>query len=124
MKGRGTFLFKIGSLTVTFQAWVAEVHDPCILGLDFLKFIGCSLNRNGGVLVLPGGECIQLTSPMTQVSQTVPTCGLTASPTINSSLTADTQPGLLDPSPGCLAPPLQQSANDLKDRRDSIKGMW
>lgn len=36
MKGRGT-LFRLGSLTVTFQAWVAEVCDPCILGLDFFE---------------------------------------------------------------------------------------
>lgn len=28
MKGRGTFLSRVGNLTVTFQAWVAEVCDP------------------------------------------------------------------------------------------------
>lgn len=30
-------------MTVAFQAWVAEVHDPCILRLDFLRFVGCTL---------------------------------------------------------------------------------
>lgn len=61
MKGTETFLFMLGNLTVTFQAWVAEVRDHCILGLDFLRFTGCALKC--GVLILPEGECIQLTLP-------------------------------------------------------------
>lgn len=31
LKVEGLFFFRLGSLTVTFQAWAAEVHDPCIL---------------------------------------------------------------------------------------------
>lgn len=104
MKGRGTFLFRLGSLTVTFQAWVAEVRDTCILGLDFLRFTGCTLNLNCGVLMLPGGECIELTSPVQQVSWIVPTYSLTACAMINRPMTNDHR-----------APHPCQLTRDLKD---------
>ncbi len=41
IKGKGLFLFDIGGLSLLFHVRVAEVQDPCILGLDFLN--GCWL---------------------------------------------------------------------------------
>lgn len=82
MKGRATFVFTLGGLAVTSTAWVAEVRDPCILGLDFLRLTGCSLNLGSGVLVLPDGRCVQLTSPSQRVTQIVPTYSFTAHPDV------------------------------------------
>lgn len=50
----GTFVFAIGNIFVTFQAWVAEVKDSCVLGLDFLRRKGFELDLRLGNLILPG----------------------------------------------------------------------
>lgn len=100
------------------------MHDSCILGLDFLRFVGCTLNLNCKVLILPGGECIQLTSPAQQVSQIVPTNSLTACATMSSPLTHAAQPDLPNSSPDCFVLPLHQQRGDLNDRRDSIGVIW
>lgn len=84
------------------------MRDSCILGLDFLRFIGCTLNLNCRVLILPGGECIQLTSPAQQVSQIVPTNSLTACATMSSPLTHAAQPDPPNSSPDCVVLPLHQ----------------
>lgn len=52
IQGRRDFLFTVGDLSVYFTAWVAEVQDPCILGLDFLRTIGCVLALGRGCLYL------------------------------------------------------------------------
>ncbi len=38
MLGRGVVAIRVGGLSVNFKVWVAEVQNPCILGLDFLWF--------------------------------------------------------------------------------------
>lgn len=124
MRGRGTFVFTLGNLAVTFQAWVAEVRDPCILGLDFLRFTGCVLNLSSGVLVLPGGQGVQLTSPSRQVSQVMPTYSASAHPV------GITPPAhVLQSSPPVLAadqavPPPCQLPGDLNDRMEAIRDIW
>lgn len=35
MRGRRVFQFEVGDLSVPFAAWVAEVQNVCILGLDY-----------------------------------------------------------------------------------------
>ncbi|MGH0175142.1 UNVERIFIED_CONTAM: hypothetical protein FKN15_069749 [Acipenser sinensis] len=40
MLGKGRFAIEVAGRTVHHPVWVAEVQDPCILGLDFLWFTG------------------------------------------------------------------------------------
>lgn len=50
MLGRGMVVIKVGGLSVNFKVWVAEVQDPCILGLDFLRFARCVLDLGGNIV--------------------------------------------------------------------------
>lgn len=47
---------------VTFQACMAEVCDPCSLGLDFLKISGFPLNLSSRVMMLPWEQFVSQTS--------------------------------------------------------------
>lgn len=71
-KGKGIFEFNIGGLSVLFAAWVAEVQDPCILRLDFLKAVGGVLDLGKDSLTLPGGRLVKLTLPLPQTSPHCP----------------------------------------------------
>ncbi len=124
MKGRGTFVFTVGGVAVTFSAWVADVRDPCILGLDFLRLTGCALDLGAGVLVLPGGQHVQLMSPSQQVTQVVPTYSLTAHPEVRGSSALGVQSGHIG-SPGDqrVLTPLQQPM-DMEDRAGAVRGIW
>ncbi|KAJ8412696.1 hypothetical protein AAFF_G00116470 [Aldrovandia affinis] len=42
---------------------VTEVQDPCILGLDFLKFARCLLDLGENTLSFPGGPTVKMISP-------------------------------------------------------------
>jgi hypothetical protein len=42
--GKGSLQLGIGSLVMPQELWVADIHDQCILGLDFLKAHGCQVN--------------------------------------------------------------------------------
>lgn len=81
MAGRGTLLFTVGDLSVTFSARVAEVQDPCILGLGFLRSTGCVVHLWFGELVLLGGHRVRLTTP----SRHVPSLSVGASISTTSS---------------------------------------
>ncbi|XP_063333353.1 uncharacterized protein LOC134629763 [Pelmatolapia mariae] len=59
----GVFQFKVGDLGVPYAAWVADVQDACILGLDFLRAIGGVLDLGKGFLILPDGKRVQLIPP-------------------------------------------------------------
>lgn len=129
MKGKGTFVFTVGSLAVTFSPWVAEVKDPCVLGLDFLRGIGCILDLAADMLILPGGQAIQMIPPHNQVFPVVPIfCTAAHSETVNPHLdeirpsppTPATQAVML---PDDSALPLQQVVVPL-DRREAIRGIW
>lgn len=74
IRGRGTFVFAVGGTVVTFQAWVADVKDPCVLGLDFLRLIGGVLDLGAGLLVLPGGQVVQIISPHSHIPPGAATC--------------------------------------------------
>ena len=42
--GRCELMVKVGSTEVLQQFWIADIHDQCILGLDFLAPQGCLVN--------------------------------------------------------------------------------
>ena len=50
--GRGQLQLGIGSLVVPQELWVADIHDECILGLDFLQAHGCQVNLKEGSLII------------------------------------------------------------------------
>jgi len=52
--GRGQLQLGIGSLTVPQELWVADIHDECILGLDFLRTHNCQVNLKDGSLIIGG----------------------------------------------------------------------
>lgn len=47
--------------TVHFAAWVVDVQDKCIVGLDFLRTVGCNLELGWDILIFPGGQYVRLT---------------------------------------------------------------
>ena len=57
--GRGQLQLGIGSLVLPQELWVADIHDECILGLDFLQAHSCQVNLKDGSLVI-GEEEIPL----------------------------------------------------------------
>ncbi|KAJ8414471.1 hypothetical protein AAFF_G00053410 [Aldrovandia affinis] len=63
MLGRGKVVITVGGLSVELRVWVAEVQDPCILGLDFLKFARCLLDLGENTLSFPGGPTVKMISP-------------------------------------------------------------
>ena len=69
IRGRCELLMKIGSTEVMQQMWVADIHDQCVLGLDFLAPRGCLVNLKDNSLWIGGEEVplqrsnSELTSP-------------------------------------------------------------
>ena len=68
--GKGQLQLGIGSLLVPQELWVADIHDDCILGLDFLQSHNCLVNLKDRALTI-GGEEIPLRK---QPATTEPTC--------------------------------------------------
>ena len=56
-------------MEVSQQLWVADIHDECILGLDFLQSHGCLVNPKDSVLMV-GREGI----PLRKFSMEEPSC--------------------------------------------------
>lgn len=52
-----------GGLSVSFHAWVADMQDPCVLGLDFLRAIGYVLDLGNDSLTIPDACSVLLTHP-------------------------------------------------------------
>ena len=67
---KGQLQLGTGSLLVPQELWVADIHDDCILGLDFLQSHNCLVNLKDGSLTI-GGEEIPLKK---QPATTEPTC--------------------------------------------------
>ena len=44
IRGRCELMVKVGSTEVLQQIWIGDIHDQCILGLDFLSPQGCLVN--------------------------------------------------------------------------------
>lgn len=63
MLGKGRVTLDVGGLSVTFPLWVAEVQDPCILGLDFLRVVHGVLDLGENTLSFPGGPTVKMTFP-------------------------------------------------------------
>lgn len=89
MVGRCVLRFRVGAQTVLFAAWVADVQDKCILGLDFLRTVGCILDLGKGTLTLPGGKCVRLTSSSERVGPAV----AVANPTDATAKLGNESPG-------------------------------
>ena len=68
--GRGQLQLGIGSLVVPQELWVADIHDECILGLDFLQAHGCQVNLKEGSLII-GEEEVPLKKPKATIE---PSC--------------------------------------------------
>ena len=62
INGKGWLQLGIGSMEVPQELWVADIHDQCILGLDFLQSHGCQVNLKDGALII-GEEKIPLKKP-------------------------------------------------------------
>ena len=59
--GKGQLQLGMGSLVIPQELWVADIHDECILGLDFLQSHDCRVDLNEGSLTI-GEEEIPLRS--------------------------------------------------------------
>ncbi len=53
IRGRSKVRLGIGSLEIPRDMWVADIHDECILGLDFLESQGCLVNLRIGEQEIP-----------------------------------------------------------------------
>ena len=49
---RGQVQLGIGSLVLPQELWVADIHDECIYGLDFLQTHSCQVNLKDGSLIV------------------------------------------------------------------------
>ncbi|KAI3360686.1 hypothetical protein L3Q82_002556 [Scortum barcoo] len=65
--GRGVVAIRVGGLSVDFWVWVAEVQDPCILGLDFLRAARCVLDLGRNTLAFPGGPTVEMQEELWQL---------------------------------------------------------
>ena len=52
--GRARLRFRIGTFEAWQEAWVAEITDPCIVGLDFLLGHHCQVDIAGATLKVEG----------------------------------------------------------------------
>ena len=68
--GKGQLQLRIGSLLVSQELWVADIHDDCILGLNFLQSHNCLANLKDGSLTISREEIPPKKQPVT----TEPTC--------------------------------------------------
>ncbi|XP_058864420.1 uncharacterized protein LOC131706752 [Acipenser ruthenus] len=64
MQGKGNLAIEVAGRTVHHPVWVAAVQDPCILGLDFLRYTGGQLNLRTGTLHIQGSPALALASPL------------------------------------------------------------
>ena len=60
LKGKATVMLEVGGWSVHHRVWVATVHEPCILGLDFLKATGCRLDFGEGVVSFRDGPVVAM----------------------------------------------------------------
>ncbi len=59
IRGRCKLQLGLGTREITQEMWVADIHDQCILGLDFLQPHSCQVNLRDGALLI-GEEEIPL----------------------------------------------------------------
>ena len=60
--GKSELALKIGTTLSSQQAWVAEIQDECILGMDLLRPHGCLVNLKDDTLRI-GDEEVPLLRP-------------------------------------------------------------
>ncbi|XP_010778044.1 uncharacterized protein, partial [Notothenia coriiceps] len=61
MRGKGMLTVLVGGVEVHHPVWIADVQDPYILGLDFLRASGCHLDLQAGTVSFHGGPVITMT---------------------------------------------------------------
>ena len=66
--GKGQLQLGIGSLLVPQELWVADIHDDCILGLNFLQSHNYLVNLKDGSLTISGEEVPLKKQPVTTES--------------------------------------------------------
>ena len=108
MVGKGQLKVTVGERTVTHDVWVADVEDPCILGLDILKALGCVIDLGKDTASFPGGQTIYMTPR--PGPQTLPTTRTVASvetsdPALTDHHDTQTPDQRPDPSPPPGSPP-------------------
>ncbi|KAJ8391411.1 hypothetical protein AAFF_G00090410 [Aldrovandia affinis] len=111
MLGRGKVVITVGGLSVELRVWVAEVQDPCILGLDFLKFARCLLDLGENTLSFPGGPTVRMISPPRSSS----------SPHLPAVHPCPHQQPRSHPVPPSLAQP---NMEEEADRLAVVRGIW
>ena len=62
IRGRIIVNFTIGSQTFSHEAWIADIVDECLLGLDFLGSHDCQVDLKDSILYI-GQDEIPLTQP-------------------------------------------------------------
>ena len=58
VQGRGEIAIQIGDHQAVHDIWVAEITDPCILGLDFLVANDCQIDMAGAFLSIGREEIL------------------------------------------------------------------
>ena len=66
--GKGQLQLGIGSLLVPQELWVGDIHDDCVLGLDFLQSHNCLVNLKDESLTISGEEIPLKKQPVTTES--------------------------------------------------------
>ncbi|KAJ8366684.1 hypothetical protein AAFF_G00345480 [Aldrovandia affinis] len=113
MLGRGKVVITVGGLSVELRVWVAEVQDPCILGLDFLKFAALPAGPGENTLSFPGGPTVRMISPPLSSSQLTSPAGQYTPVPISSPV--HTQ---------CPLPLAQPNMEEEADRLAVVRGIW
>ncbi|XP_034081332.1 uncharacterized protein LOC117552165 [Gymnodraco acuticeps] len=135
MKGRGVLSVSVGGVEVRHPVWIADVQDPCILGLDFLKATGCLLDLQAGTVSFRVGPVIT----MTRIHNPAEPAGRPPTPTVSTleieenplsvpvSPVTPTQdnsppvtPGLRHPS---TAPP-QLPQTEVEEAQSAVLEVW
>jgi len=66
MTGRALLSKNVGRKSLHHTTWIAEVQDPCILGVDFLRATGCQLDLLRGTVSFYEGPVVTLFPKLSQ----------------------------------------------------------
>ena len=99
--GRSKLHLEIGTMKLPHELWIADIHDECILGLDFLQRHDCQVNLKGGSLIIGEEEV-----PLKQSTPITPRCR-------KVTLTE-----------GVCLPPLTEMVVPVRMERDVLFSSW